>query len=80
MTKEQYYSLKKGDIVTWLAHYKGTKCLVMHFDITDYPKIGTVPRQEPNKDQSLCVIFVQDNWRVIGHRKEFGYISRNKSE
>lgn len=78
MTKEQYYSLKKGDIVEWLD--TGTKCLVMHFDTTDYPKVGTVPRQKPNEDQSLCVIFIQDNYRLIGSRREFGYINRKKSE
>jgi len=80
MTKEQYYSLKKGDLVRWRD--TGNKCLVMHFDTTDYPKIGTNPRQEPNEDQSLCVIFLNDNCivRLIGSRREFEYINRKKSE
>ena len=78
MTKEQYYSLKRGDLVRWRD--TGNKCLVMHFDTTDYPKIGTNPRQEPNEDQSLCVIFLNDNYRLIGSRREFEYIKRKKSE
>ena len=78
MTKQEYYSLKKGDIVTWLD--TGSKCLIMHFDTTDYPKIGTVPRQEPNEDQSLCVIFFNENYRLIGSRREFGHIKRKKFE
>ena len=78
MTKDEYYSLKKGDIVTWLD--TGGKCLVMHFDTTDYPKDKRTLRQNPNKEQILCAIFIDDNFRVIGHRKEFGHINRKNFE
>ena len=77
MTKEQYYSLKKGDIVKWQD--TGSNCIVMHFDTTDYPNpSGAEPQQNPNPSENLCVIFCEDNYRVIGHRKEFGYISKKK--
>jgi len=74
MKINEYYALKKGDIVKFSD--TGSNCIVMHFDTTDYPKFHGDPRQEPNSDESLCVIFLEDNYRVIGHRKEFGYISR----
>ena len=82
MTKEQYYSLKKGDIVKWQD--TGSNCIVMHFDTTDYPNNTvasngeTDPRQEPNQSEHLCVILCEDNFRVIGHRKEFNHVSRKK--
>jgi len=78
MTKDEYYSLKKGDIVRWLD--TGSNCIIMHFDTTDYPSVRAKPRQSPNDDQNLCVIFVDDNLRLIGSRREFGYINRKKTE
>jgi hypothetical protein len=77
MTKDEYYSLKKGDIVRWQD--TGSKCIVMHFDTSDYPRATSgEPRQSPNDDQSLCVIFIDDNLRLIGSRREFGYITQKK--
>ncbi len=78
MKINEYYALKKGDIVEWAD--TGSKCIVMHFDVSDYPSNNPVPLQEPNNTESLCVIFFEDNFRLIGHRREFGYISRKKSE
>ena len=77
MTEEQYYSLKVGDIVTWLD--TGDKCIIIHFDELDFPKGNCgIPRQYPNKSESMCVMFMfsDDNYRVIGHRKEFGIFSQ----
>ena len=75
MNINEYYSLKKGDIVKWQD--TSSNCIVIHFDTTDYPNPkGSEPQQKPNKSEHLCVIFCEDNYRVIGHRKEFGYISR----
>lgn len=75
MNINEYYSLKKGDIVRWQD--TGSNCIVMHFDTTDYPNPkGSEPQQKPNKSEHLCVILCEDNYRVIGHRKEFEYISK----
>lgn len=73
MTSNEYYSLKRGDIVKFSD--TGSNCIVIHFDTTDYPK-SSEPRQEPNKDENLCVIFIEDDYRVIGHRKEFEIFSQ----
>ena len=77
MNINEYHTLKKGDIVRWID--TGSKCIVIHFDISDYPPKPPC-RQKPNNDQNLCVIFIEDNLRLIGHCREFENITRKKSE
>ena len=75
MKINEYYALKKGDLVEWQD--TGSKCLVLHFDKTDYPNNGLETLQEPNSYENLCVIFCDDAYRIIGHRKEFKYINHH---
>ena len=76
MTKQEYYSLKKGDIVRFSD--TGEKCVVLHFDDD-----GAQPRKhihKPNTSDCIGVIFINDHYRMVGGRKEFDYIKRKKSE
>ena len=83
MNINEYHTLKKGDIVQWIdkavTSHSGSKCVVLHFDTSDYPPKPPC-RQKPNNDQNLCVIFIEDNLRLIGHCREFENITRKKSE
>ena len=75
MTKDEYYSLKKGDIVKFSD--TGEKCVVLHFDNRVKPRKVA---HKPNTSDCLGVIFISDHYRMVGGREEFDYIKRKKSE
>ena len=77
MTKDEYYSLKKGDIVRFSD--TGEKCVVLHFD-DGLGLRNHINTNKPNKSDCVGVIFINDHYRVIGAREEFDYIKRKKSE
>ena len=76
MTKDEYYSLKKGDIVKFSD--TGERCVVLHF-WHYFDDDGAQPRK-PNKSDCIGVIFINDHYRMTGGREEFDYIKRKKSE
>lgn len=77
MTKDEYYSLKKGDIVKFSD--TGERCVVLHFDIDgDFRHQPRKHLCKPNTSQCIGVIFISDNYRIVGGRDEFDYINRKK--
>tara|TARA_Y100000114_G_scaffold89164_1_gene82669 strand:- start:3066 stop:3305 length:240 start_codon:yes stop_codon:yes gene_type:complete len=79
MTRNEYYDLKKGDIVKFSD--TGEKCVVLHFDDRVEPrKKAHKPEHSGNVSEMIGVIFIDDHYRMVGSHKEFDYINRKKSE